>query len=446
VSAGPSEPSAFATASPPDIALPADPAIHPIPGIRAKYSHLVGKRARVHIFVSIWLVAWCVFHMCFQRAIFSNDLLWLQYYSVNYEFGFVRRGLGGELIRIFPASQFLTASFAMLWASIIVWLIAVAVLMWRVVSSGARSERRMMLALAVPVLPFAFSYATCSPHPELFAMTALLAFGVLLTRIHTARSQLILSAAYGVLIAVLAFVHEAIPLEFALGAILAIFVLPKDATLRTQQTCTVLAVAPGILSILLIAGLGHQDIASQLCAQIPHETVENPWAVSTTPQRALDYMLGHIDSRVDYHDWVCQQVIPTFNCSLIDDLPAVAQWGFLPLFGAFILGLLYFVGTICVIRYLSGVPVRAFVGELRGNLLLPLVGAVLVIPLFVAGVDWTRWWVLIAFDVAVVYILCAIARPEIEQAPSRTNVLVFACVVVVLAVIPTGTFNNVGTY
>jgi hypothetical protein len=99
-----------------------------------------------------------------------------------------------------------------------------------------------------------------------------------------------------------------------------------------------------------------------------------------------------------------------------------------------------------MIRYCSGVPVSAFLNEFRNNLVSPVLALALAIPLFVTAVDWTRWWVLITFDVGIVYILYAIYRPEIEQTPSRRNVLVFVWVVILLAVIPTGAANNVGTY
>ena len=60
------------------------------------------------------------------------------------------------------------------------------------------------------------------------------------------------------------------------------------------------------------------------------------------------------------------------------------------------------------------------------------------------AVDWTRWWVMVALDVAIVYILRAIDSEEISQPPSRRNVLVFACLVIALAAIPTGAANNIG--
>jgi hypothetical protein len=409
-----------------------------------KYAHLADKRARVYVLVSAWLVVWAICHFYLAQTVFSNTVLWLQYYVANYHFGFVRRGLAGELIRMFPDAYYFTAAYTILWASIVVWLIALAVLMWLILFTGARSERKIMLALAVPVLPFAFSYAIYNPHPELFGMTALLALSISLTRARTPRPRLILSALFGIAMAVLTLVHEAIPLEFALGAILAIVILSKDATRAAQRICAVLAVGPGIVSILLVAVLGRRDVAAPLCAQVPHGMIENPWAVLTTGQKAFDYMLGRIESRSDYHDWVCANATPIYDADFAAGVQFVIHFGFIPLLGSFILGLLYFVGTTWMIRYFSGVPIGVFLDKLRDNWVLPVLALALQVPLFMTAVDWTRWWLMITLDVVIVYILFAIDRPEIEQAPSRRNVLVFAWVVMVLAVIPTGSANNVG--
>lgn len=412
--------------------------------ILVKYAQLADKRARVYVLVSTWLVVWGIWHVYFVEAVFPNAILWLHYYAASYEFGFVRRGLGGELIRMLTGDHFFAGAYTVLWTSITVWLIALAVVVWLILSTGYRSERRIMLALLVPVLPFAFSYAIYNPHPELFGMTALVAFSIFLTRAHTSRTRVILSTLYGLTMAVLALIHEAIPLEFALGAVLAIIVLSKNATGATRRICTALAIGPGTVSVLLLAVVGRRDIADQLCAHIPHGMVENPWAVATTPQRVLDYIFGRVESHADYHDWVCEHVTPWFNLDWITSAKLVAVVGFRALFGAFLLGLLFFVATTSMIRYVSAVPVRTFFAELRGNLALPVLASALLVPLFITAVDWTRWWVMITLDVAIVYILYAIDRPEIEQPPSRRNVQVFVCVVLVLAVIPTGSANNIG--
>jgi hypothetical protein len=421
-----------------------DPTRRRSTGTGVTYGELTGERSRVYTFVSIWLVVWAILHIFFVEAVFSNAILWLEYYAVNYRLGFVRRGLAGELIRIFPDDQFFTGAYAILGLSILAWLVGLAVLIWLILSTGARSERKIMLALVVPVLPFAFTYAIYNPHPELFGMTALLAFGMSLTRARTPRARLVLSALYGIAMAVLALVHEAIPLEFALGAVLAIIILSKDATHAARRICAVFAVAPGIVSILLVAVLGRRDIAAQLCSQVPHGMVDNPWAIATTPQKALDYILGRVESQADYHDWVCQYVTPSLDVNWTSAVKLVGNVGFSRLFGAFVLGVFFFVGTTWLIRYFSAVPVRTFLRELRGNLLLPVLASALLVPLFMTAVDWTRWWVMITLDVAVAYLLYAIERPEIEQPPSRKNVLVFVWVVMVLAVLPTGSANNVG--
>jgi hypothetical protein len=374
-------------------------------------------------------------------------MLFLSYYVVNYDFGFVRRGLAGEFIRIFPDKQYFTGAYVILFASIAVWLVALVWLCLSCLSKGARCERRIMLALTIPALPFSFTYAVYNPHPELFGMTALLAFSMSLTRVSTPRSRMILAATYGLAIAVLALIHEAIPLVFALGAILAILVLAGDATPAMRRICAALAVGPGIFVVLLIATLGRRDVGAQLCDRVPHGMVEYPWAAITNkPQKALDYVLSSGQSKSDYHDWVCRNLTPTIDADLLAAVHSVSQIGFSFLFGSLILGLLLFAITIWLISFLSGVAISAFLQKIRGDLMLPGLGLALLVPLFVVAVDWSRWWILISFDVAIVYILYAITRPEIEQPPSRRTLLVFVCFVMVLAVIPTGTTNNLGTY
>ncbi len=411
--------------------------------IFAEYTKITGTRTRVYALAAAWLILWAVIHLYIVTSVFSNAVWFLSYYVVNYRFGFVRRGLAGQLIGLFPDKQYITAAYLMLWASITVWL---AALMWLSVSTGVRSERRIMLALVVPVLPFAFSYAVYNPHPEMFGMAALLAFCILLTRAGTARSRMLLTGAYGVTTAVLALMHEAIPLEFALGAILAIVVLAKDATRAAQRIYAALAIGPGVVSVLLIAALGRRNISAQLCSQVPHVMVEDPFAVSASPTKFVDYFLSGTRSVSDYHDWVRKNLIQEFDVDTVSAVHLVGQRGFFWLSESFVIGLFLFFGTIWLIRYLSGVSISVFIREIRGNLLLPALASLMFVPLFVVAVDWTRWWTLISFDVAIVYILYAIGRPEIEQPPTRRQILVFMCAILVLAVIPTGSTNNVGTY
>src|ERR1700747_1471166 len=97
---------------------------------------LADKRARVYVLVSIGIVVWELACLYFVLVICPPAIYSLSYYAANYKLGFVRRGLGGELIRIFPDDDYFTAAYAVMWAPTALWLIALAVLMWQILSRG----------------------------------------------------------------------------------------------------------------------------------------------------------------------------------------------------------------------------------------------------------------------------------------------------------------------
>lgn len=407
-------------------------------------SQHLDKQRRSYPVVIGWLAMWAAIHLYFVAFVFSNAIFWLNYYVPNYKFGFVRRGLGGEIIAWFPDSLYFPAAYTVLWTSTFVWLIALALLMRHVLSVGARSDRRIMLTLAIPVLPFALSYALYSPHPELFGMAALLTYGLCLARYQTPHATVLISGTYGSVVAVLALAHEAIPLQLALGSVLAVVIVSNHATPAAKRICTLLAVGPGLVSTMLVAALGHRNVSAKLCGQVPHGMVDNPWAATKTPGTAFDYLLGRIESKSDFHDWVCKNTLPILDFDAKAAVQLVMGYGMVRLLGSFILGLIFFLCTVWIIRYLSGVPLNAFLSVLRGHLMLVTLSSALLIPIFATGIDWTRWWIIISADVAIAYILYASSRPEIDQVPPRKTMTVFMWLVIVLAVLPLGAANNVG--
>jgi hypothetical protein len=205
-------------------------------------------------------------------------------------------------------------------------------------------------------------------------MTILLAFCISLTRTGAPRSRMILAGAYGMATAVLALIHEAIPFEFALGAILAIIVLAKDATRSAQRIYAALAVGPGVVAVLLIAALGRRDISGQLRSQVPHGMAADPWAVSSTPKKAVDYLLSGGHNQSDYHDWMCENLTSAIDVDMVNPDHMVGHFGFFWLSESFIIGLLFRSVTIWLIRYFSGVPIGAFVSEIKDNLIMPGAG------------------------------------------------------------------------
>ncbi|AKK28740.1 hypothetical protein [Mycobacterium sp. EPa45] len=404
----------------------------------------VDKHTKLFAWTAIGLVVLAGCHLFVTLVLYPTAIYWMTYYVPNYEFGFVRRGLGGAVIRMLPDTEYFTAAYTMMWAPVVVWLVALAALIWLILRSGEYSARRVMLAMLLPVLPFAFSYAVYTPRPELYAMSALVVLCIALTRLQSDRSMLIVSSVYGVTIAVLALVHEGIPLEVALGALLAMSVLPTQLGPGPRRLCSTAAVGPGLLAVLAIAAFSRNDMGARLCEQIPHRQIDNPFPAQSNPADYMAYLAGRIEIKADFHDWVCKSGHAILGARVTDGFHLVGSFGAGPLIASFLVGALYFAVSIWAIQSFSGARIAALLGEFQGRLTAPLLGLAAMVPLFLTAVDWTRWWVLITFNVALVYVLYTITRPEIDRPTTRRHLRVFLCVIAVLAVIPTGAALHVG--
>ncbi|MGI9161824.1 MAG: hypothetical protein ACR2JI_02705 [Mycobacterium sp.] len=377
---------------------------------------------------------WTVGYVVVLSKVIATAIYWLSYYAVDYSAGFVRRGLAGQIVTIFPSQHYFPVSYGLMWGSFAFFCSGLAVVMWRIMYRGNRSERRLMTALIIPVLPFAVTFAVFGPRPELYAAGCLLLFATALTRFTTSRAALLLAAAFGVAIAVLALFHEAIPLEFALGSVLAISVLAVDLKPATRALCMSLAVLPGLVSTVVVTTFGRHDVTSELCARVPHGMVRDPWKVPSG--RSIDYLLGRYESTSDYHDWVCERVIPYFGASFSAGVRSVVNLGLPALVGSFLHGLIVCAGTLWLIQFFTRVRGRDFLQRIRGGLWAPVMAAGFMIPIFASGVDWIRWWTIILINIAGTYLLFAAGRNEMETAVTRRDFKWFIGVVVLLACIP----------
>ncbi|MFW3112686.1 hypothetical protein MHAE_02845 [Mycobacterium haemophilum DSM 44634] len=378
----------------------------------------------------LWLAALVVLAIAFEP-----DLYWFSYYSVDYTLGFVRRGLAGEMLDLFPAGHYFTGLHTLRWLSstfFIGGLVAVAV-------RFGRSERRLMLALLIAVLPFGFAFAVLSAHPDLFAGAALAGFAVTLASVKGDRSILFASATYGVTIAVLTLAHEAIPSLFSLGAVLAIATLAAHSSINIQRISALLAVAPGLAVAVAAALLGRRGISSQLCAMVPHGAVDWPAAGKLSASQILSGQHFYID----YHDWMCRNIIMNFDQTFADAARFVASIG-AGLLASTAFGIALLTMTVLAIGHVSGVPFRRFCELPRRRLWWVTFAAVLMLPVFATSVDWVRWWVTISFDIGIVYLLYASSQPEATQEPTRRTRVVFAVGVMLLALFPVGVIPGFG--
>ena len=410
--------------------------------VSIKVSQRASTRPLLYVGIAVAIAVWSTAVLLFAINIVPLDAYWMSYYAVDYTFGFIRRGLAGELVGLVPGNYF-GAALGLRWLSTAVYLCALGLLAGVVLFGRRRSERRLMVAMLIPLLPFGIPFAAYSARPDLFGAAALAVFAVALPVVRSRAVALAWCLAYGSVIAVLTLVHEAIGLQFALGAVLAIVVL--GGTLgAARRRGVLLAVAPGVATALVVAAFGRHDVAPQLCSAVPHHTMPNPLASITSLPTLVQYVFGAQQSQTDYHDWVCRNIMPIYDYGVVDAMRIVVNIGVVGLAVSLVFGAVAFVATMYGISAVSGVPLRAFVDPLQGSMAWVAAGLLLIVPVFLTGFDWTRWLIIVAFDVAIVFMVFVARRPEIDRPLTSNQLKLFLFLVLVSALIPIGTVPGFG--
>lgn len=386
------------------------------------------------------LLAMWAFALTVLAVILVPDGYFFSYYSVDYTLGFVRRGLAGEFVGLIPGDDYLTSLRILRWFPTVIFVLGLAAVAWTVAVKSGRTERRLMMALLIPLLPFGFAFALFSARPDLFGATALAGFAIALKSSDRDNSTVIASAVYGVVSAVLTLTHEAIPFLFGLGALVALAVLARQRSAKTLRLSAALAIGPGLLTALAVAALGRRGISAQLCELVPHVTIN--WPATGNP--SIGDVLRGFRFNVDYHDWLCRNILPLYDQGFGDAVSFVASIGVLALAASTVFGIALLAVTVLAISHISGVPFSRMRSLLRDRIVWVLIGFALILPVFMTGVDWTRWWVLIAFDVGIVFLIFASSEPDSELPVTRRTRIVFALGAVLLALLPLGIIPGFG--
>jgi hypothetical protein len=394
--------------------------------LKARQSNELSVPRRVaYVIVGLLLLLYIASWVAFASA-YEPNLQFFSYYAVDYSQGFVRRGLAGEILDLFPSDLYFTDRLVLRWFVPALFGVGIVAVAWTVAVRFGHSERRLMLALLIPMLPFGIVHAVVLPTPDLLGRAALAVFAVVLASAKRDRALLLVaSGVYGTTTAVLTLIHEAIPFLQALGAILAIVVLAYNSV-KIQRLSALLAVAPGLVVALAIALLRRRDVSSQ-CARLPHRAVD--WPVKLSPGQILSGKHAY----ADYHDWTCRFItITTRQTTLIG--PNSIGWA--PLILSTIAGILVFMLTMVVIRGISNVPFGRFCQAIQGRLSWVILAALLLLPVYATSADWARWWLAISFDVGIVYLLYASRQPDSTRSATRRTRVSFAVAIVFLALSP----------
>ncbi|MCV7344104.1 hypothetical protein [Mycolicibacterium rhodesiae] len=398
-----------------------------------------GSRRGFFITFTALLMLWAAVLLTLAITVVP-DGYWYSYFAIDYSVGFIRRGLAGELLGLFGAAHYFGGLAVLRWIPTVAFVLGLAVVAWAVAVRSGRSQRRRLIALLIPVLPFGFAFALFSARTDLLGGAAMAFFAVVLTRVATARATVIASAVYGLTLAVLTLIHEATPFLFGLGVLSALTVLARHLDAKAFWASVVAALGPSVLVALALAAFGKQKVSPQLCQLVQHGPMNHPLAGKPT----IGQLLSGFHYYVDYHDWFCRAFLPLFDMTFSEGLRFVGSIGVVALAGSTVYGVATLIIGMLAISHVAGVPVRRYTAILRGRPLAMLVGIVMILPVFATGVDWVRWWVIIAFDLGVVFLLYTRDQPEIDEPPTRRTLIVFAVGVILLAVIPIGIIPGFG--
>ena len=107
-------------------------------------------RRAAYMIVALDLLLYMVYIVALSIGSSGNrDLMLGNYYAVDYRQGFVRRGLAGQILDLFPADRYFTGLLILRWLVPALFLVGLAAVAWTVAVRFGRSERRLMLALLI---------------------------------------------------------------------------------------------------------------------------------------------------------------------------------------------------------------------------------------------------------------------------------------------------------
>ncbi len=220
-----------------------------------------GDRRRVEVAICLALTGGIAFQV-FQRLV--NNGYELSPYGrslwyVSYEFGFVRRGLAGELLRRVLGRTPTVPEVALVQNGIAVLTLAAAVLLV-VVLCRQRTVIGYAVAGLMVVSPFAFDFVGGSRRPDLVAF--LLLAGVASWAATRGTEAVLVGAVSGVLLAWSAFFSEAGPLVVGPWLVLVVGALAR-ARRRSHWEVTVAMAFTALPSVVTLGALSVTGCANR---------------------------------------------------------------------------------------------------------------------------------------------------------------------------------------
>lgn len=296
----------------------------------------------------------------------------LSYWLVTYEHGFVRRGLGGEVLRLLPGP---VTPGLVLGAAVTVSVVSAAAVVAVVIALLRREgEPALWLALLVAASPFTVEAAINKHRPDQLGLVVLCALAL-------GGGRRWVNVVTSLLLALLVLVHEGALVSYGL------FALPLLVRFRDLGSWVRAGAwfAPSFLTTALVLVSGRAEVAQV------EQLLNSPGTVAVLER----------PSDTDY------SVLPYLSDSLADSVAVVAAFPvekatLMVLWGA----LLAVVHAVWLGR--SGVRIR--------STWLPWTPALAALVfLHVTAVDWQRW--IAAAFTALLVVVASLLPPAVESLP-----------------------------
>lgn len=385
-------------------------------------------QTRLLAVIAAGISAWIAAVVLLVVTMVPTEHYLISYYIADYGLGFVRRGLAGELAGPVDAPGFFRRAAAIHWTLSALFVLCMSALSARIVRT--RSTRRTMLVLLLPVMSFGIPFAVASARPDLLGACIVTVF-VLAVFLRPHRA-LLWSAIYGATVSAVTFIHEGIPFEFSLAAILALCLLATDLTSLKRWICVAVAVLPGLAAAGVIVVFAQRDVVDKLCARVPH----HPMRMMNNVAEFKQFITTGQAPERDYHRWACGWYVHTYNYDVPAATHDVLRVGVVGLAVSFVLGLAGVWACVRAVQYVAGVPFAEMVKGLRDRWVAPAAALALMIPLFATAIDWTRWMIVVAFNIVIVYLLYVCDKPELDRPVSGRQMRAFSLIVLGFAVFP----------
>ncbi|MEY2448934.1 MAG: hypothetical protein QOH79_2410 [Acidimicrobiaceae bacterium] len=314
------------------------------------------------------------------------------YWVVDYDHGFVRRGLLGAMLRAIsgsPTDRTLVVATCVLAGLGVVALMCVAEVLIR-----AGSPRSCALAILLVSSPFGVDYVVFQRRPDQLGLVMLVALGMGLRRFREQSFRLCLVV--GVCFAVLMFAHEGILFEALPFAMLLVVVVARDAgegggnpVMSSVLALAVPAVAAGVF--IAIFGTASSQTVAALKASAN--------GVPLGPTNALDYLDDSVGTSLRL---VADQSRGTqLACIVVGTVLAAVHLSWLR-----------------AADVVARVRLRAAAIAVRRAVIVIAVSAVAI--LFAVGIDWMRWFACVGCALLVVVSFGLLAQENATDAvPSR---------------------------